>query len=241
MEKSEGMEKYLRQYQDINKKFGEIINESLQGSNLRLHAKASAFIYDYETWISLVNESYEVRLYKEALSEYKAMLLFWNMGLYKYSFMALRGYLELTLFGIHLSTNELDFRLWKHSELDLYWSQIVNVDNGIFSCRFIKAFQPAFVETGKAILNIAKSVYRECSEYIHSNYNTSAFLPQGTCFEQEIFEVIANKVETVNQVITFMFTVRYLEVVIKKDKIVEFENCIMDNIGFLPCISEIYK
>lgn len=235
------MNKYLEQYQSINRQFEKIINESLQGSNLRMHAKASAFIDDYETWISLIVDSYEVRIYREALSEYKAMLLFWNMGLYKYSFMALRGYFELTLFGVRLSTNELDFRLWKQSELDLYWSQIVDTDNGIFSSKFIKAFQPAFVETGKTMLNIAKSVYRECSEYIHSNYNTSDFLPEKTVFEQGVFENVANKVETVNQVIRFVFTVRYLEEIINKGKILDFENCIMDNIGFIPCISEIYK
>lgn len=235
------MDKYLEQYQSINRQFGKIINESLQGSNLRIHAKASAFIDDYEKWMSLIVDSYEVGIYKEALSQYKAMLLFWNMGLYKYSFMALRGYFELTLFGILLSTNELNFRLWKQSELDLYWSQIVDVDNGIFSSKYIKAFQPAFVETSKSMLNIAKSVYRECSEYIHSNYNTSDFLPEKTIFMQEVFENIADKVETVNQVISFTFTVRYLEEVIKKGKISEFENCIMDNIGFLPCINEIYK
>lgn len=235
------MEKYLIQYQNINRQFGEIINESLQGNNLRMHAKAASFIEDYEAWISLINESYEAEVYKEALLEYKAMLLFWNMGLYKYSFMALRGYFELTLFGIQLSTNELNYRLWKQSELDLYWSQIVDLDNGIFSAKFIKAFQPSFVKTGKSMLSLAKSVYRECSEYIHSNSNTMDFLPETTCFVQKVFESIASKVETINQVISFMFTVRYLEEVIHKNKLAEYENCIMDNIGFIPCISEIYK
>lgn len=235
------MEEYLKQYQNINKQFGKIIDESLQGGNLRIHAKASSFIEDYEAWIELNNDSYEVGIYKEALSQYKAMLLFWNMGLYKYSFMALRGYFELTLFGIQLSTNELNYRLWKQSELDLYWSQIVDPDNGIFSVRFIKAFQPSFVENGKSMLAIAKNVYRECSEYIHSNYSTADFLPETTRFVQDVFESIASKVETMNQVISFMFTVRYLEKLIQEDKLVEYENCIMDNIGFIPCISEVYK
>lgn len=73
-EKEWKMNKYLEQYQSINRQFEKIINESLQGSNLRMHAKASAFIDDYETWISLIVDSYEVRIYREALSEYKAML-----------------------------------------------------------------------------------------------------------------------------------------------------------------------
>ena len=42
------MEEYLKQYQNINKQFGKIIGESLQGANLRIHAKAASFIEDYE-------------------------------------------------------------------------------------------------------------------------------------------------------------------------------------------------
>ncbi len=235
------MEEYLKQYQNINKQFGEIIGESLQGANLRTHAKAASFIEDFEAWMMLVNDSYENCIYKEALSQYKAMLLFWNMGLYKYSFMALRGYFELTLLGIQLSTSELNYRLWKQSEMDLYWSQIVDPDNGIFSVKFIKAFQPSFIENGKSMLAIAKNVYRECSEYIHSNYNTVGFLPETTRFAQDVFDNIASKVETINQVISFMFTVRYLEKLIRDGKLAEYENCIMDNIGFVPCISEVYR
>lgn len=235
------MKDYLNQYKVINKQFSSIIEESLKNKNLQVHAKVANFIEDYETWVSLINNAYEVTIYKEALSEYKAMLLFWNMGLYKYSFMALRGYFELTLFGIQLSSNELNFRLWKQSELDLYWSQIMDEENGIFSKQFIKAFQPSFVDDAKSIRQLAKSVYRECSEYIHSNYNTTNFLPEKTCFDQEVFELIGNKVETINQIITFVFCVRYLELVNKSCKLIDFENCIMDSIGFLPCIREIYK
>ncbi len=235
------MDKYIEQYQDINKQFGRIICESLQGKNLRIHAKAAAFAKDYEAWINLNDNSYEVDIYKEALEQYKTMLLFWNMGLYRYSFMALRGYFELTLFGVQLSTNELNYRLWKQSGLDLYWSQIISGDNGIFSVNFIKAYQPSFAEYSTTILGMAKNVYRECSEYIHSNYNTVVFLPEDTVFSQDVFDSIASKVETINIIITFVFTVRYLEKLISNNKLEEYENCIMDNIGYIPCISEIFN
>ena len=145
------MEEYLKQYQDINKQFGKIIGESLQGANLRTHAKAASFIEDYEAWIMLNNGSYENGVYKEALSQYKAMLLFWNMGLYKYSFIALRGYFELTLFGIQLSTSELNYRLWKQSEMDLYWSQIVDPDNGIFGAKLYRKYIDTVDEMEKTL------------------------------------------------------------------------------------------
>ena len=53
------MEEYLKQYQNINKQFGKIIGESLQGANLRIHAKAASFIEDYEAWIKLNDGAYE--------------------------------------------------------------------------------------------------------------------------------------------------------------------------------------
>ena len=241
MRNGEKVEKYLEQYKNINKQFEKIISQSLQGANLRIHAKAAVFTEDYELWIKLAKDSYEEDIYKQALEQYKAMLLFWNMGLYKYAFIALRGYFELTLFAIQLSTCELDYRMWKNGELDLYWSDITDCNKGIFSPQFVKAFQPSFVETSKLMINMSKCVYRECSEYIHSNYITSEFLPEETSFNQQVFEDISNKTETINKVITFGFTMRYLEKIIKQGKLQCFENSIMENIGNIPCISEIYK
>lgn len=40
--------------------------------------------------------------------------------------------------------------------MDLYWSQLVDPDNGIFSAKFVKAFQPSFIENAKSMLVIAK-------------------------------------------------------------------------------------
>ena len=235
------MEDYLKQYIDANTNFGDIMKESLQLNNRKIHSTSASFIDDLEIWITFNDKTNEEIIYKEAVSEYRAMLLFWSMGLYKYSFMALRGYFELMLFGIQLSTNELNFRLWKQSELDIYWSQIIDEEKGIFSEQFVKAFQPLFLENVKPMRLLAKKVYRECSEYIHSNYITTNTLPKNTCYKQEIYEAIGYKAEIINQVITFMLSVRYLDSIRKKDMLGRFENCIMDKIGYLPCVREIYN
>ena len=156
------MEKYLKEYQNINEKFSGIISESLTGKNLQMHAKASRFVEDYKQWIDFLEDSYEVVIYKEALAEYQSMLLFWCMGLYKHAFISLRSYFEATMFGIQLSTNELNFRLWKSETLDLYWSQIMDDNEGIFSKKFVQAFEPLFADEAYGMKEIAKRVYREC-------------------------------------------------------------------------------
>lgn len=117
------MQEYINEYQNINGEFASIISKSLEADNLQVHAKAASFMDDFQQWIELLSDSYEVILYKEALSEYRSMLLFWCMGLYKHAFISLRSYFEATLFGVQLSTNELNFRLWKSESLDLYWSR----------------------------------------------------------------------------------------------------------------------
>ena len=66
-------------------------------------------------------------------------------------------------------------------------------------------------------------------------------MPEDTVFSQDVFDSIASKVETINIIITFVFTVRYLEKLISNNKLEEYENCIMDNIGYIPCISEIFN
>lgn len=70
------MQEYINEYQNINGEFASIISKSLEADNLQVHAKAASFMDDFQQWIELLSDSYEVILYKEALSEYRSMLLF---------------------------------------------------------------------------------------------------------------------------------------------------------------------
>ena len=228
------MQEYINEYQNINGEFAKIISKSLESDNLQTHAKAASFMDDFQQWIDLLSDSYEVVLYKEALSEYRSMLLFWCMGLYKHAFISLRSYFEATLFGVQLSANELNFRLWKSEALDLYWSQITNENDGIFE-------SPLFCKEALYMRKIAVEVYRECSEFIHNNYGATTRLPKATQFNQEIFNLLGDKVESINQVIMFVMTMRYMELIRKKEEISNFEEPIMDLIGYLTCVQEIYR
>lgn len=235
------MKNYKNHYLDINKHFGKIMEESLNEKNIMMHARLSNFIDDYLKWTDFLKDRYEVSIYKEALSEYKAMLLFGVMGMYKYAFMALRGYLELTLFGIKLSTNELDYKLWKSEKLDVSWAQIVDEDKGLFSKKYVEAFQEGFWYDASAMKQLAKVTYRECSEHIHSNYDAITLLAGNIGYNQEVYEKLINGADSVNRVIMYSFVVRYLENILKLDKLTDFEDCIVDNIGYLGCVQEIYK
>ena len=74
------MQEYINEYQNINGEFASIISKSLEADNLQVHAKAASFMDDFQQWIELLSDSYEVILYKEALSEYRSMLCFGVWG-----------------------------------------------------------------------------------------------------------------------------------------------------------------
>ena len=44
-----------------------------------------------------------------------------------------------------------------------------------------------------------------------------------------------------NQVIMFVLTMRYMEKIREKEKVSDFEEPIMDSIGYLACVQEIYR
>lgn len=88
---------------------------------------------------------------------------------------------------------------------------------------------------------IAVEVYRECSEFIHNNYGATTRLPKATQFDPKIFDLLRDKVESINQVVMFVMTMRYMELVREKDEVSNFEEPIMDSIGYLTCIQEIYR
>lgn len=66
-------------------------------------------------------------------------------------------------------------------------------------------------------------------------------MPDATQFDQKIFSLIADKVESINQVIIFVLTMRYMERIQGEEKISDFEGPIMDSIGYLTCVQEIYR
>ncbi|MDD6858143.1 MAG: hypothetical protein PUD71_07165 [Lachnospiraceae bacterium] len=231
---------YLEQYLDINNQFSLIMKDSLTDENLRIHAKANCFMEDMLKLLETMDNYYEVEIYKEALEEYKNFLLFWSIGLYKYAYMTLRSYFELFLFGISLSINLLDYKLLNNGDRDLYWSEIVDEDNGLFSGKYVDAFCCELSEYRKQFLNMAKLCYRECSEYIHSNYNK--FVGHKSIkFEQDEFDNIADKLETINKVICYQFFIRYWDTIQNENRQSVIEEIIIDNLGEIREIHMLFK
>jgi len=235
------MSDYSSYYLSLNDNFKDIISECLNEKNIPMHAKASSFLKDFKNWIEIIEDfSFETCIYNEAFQEYNSMILFWTMGLYKHAYFALRSCIELLSFGIFLSTNELNYRLWKQGQFDISWAAIVDENSGVYSKNFIKCFAPNFSSTNSAFLRLSKNLYRECSEYVHSNFNIIVTLPESFMFDQKTFEDLGKKAEIATQIITYLFLIRYNEKLDSVSKI-KLENTIIENLSWLPEAHEFYN
>lgn len=205
-------------YINIGKRLESIIEESFsKKENEILFSKIAAFHDDYEHWINLVKDNNEALIYTEALTNYKMMLLFISEGLYKNAYMLLRGYLEFTLFGVRLSSNDWEFRKWKHGdrEADVSWAKIMDCEDGILGKKYINAYNSILQEDASLIRQKAGILYRECSEYIHNGYSICKDFD--VAFDEDTFKKICMEVVEINKIIVFAFCIRYY------DKMKEFK------------------
>lgn len=233
-------EEYIDRYSDICNKFSVTLQATLEnGDNYRSFALANCFYSDMNEALKMIDNRYEIDIYREALLNYRSALLFLSIGMYKHAYTSLRSYFELFLFGIKLSVNELDFRMWKSNKKDLYWSEIIHEDNGVFSHNFFEVFCKDLKDYRKEYASLAMHCYRECSEFIHNNYST---FQRNNIIElsQSEFENLSNKISNMNKVICFIYFVRYFDV-IKNDINTDIEEFINDKIGTHPEVIAMLK
>lgn|SRR5574344_1090324 len=231
------MNSYQQMYTDINDKFGEIIKKSLFERNGEKHAKIASFFDDYSKWEEIIEGNNETIIFSEAKSEYRTMLLFLCMGLYKNAYMSLRGYFELTMFGIKISTSDLDFRLWKKGEKDVHWSEITDKEQGIFSSKYISVYNNDLDEDRDEMRQESIELYRVCSEHIHSGYTVTVKNIE-VDFDQETFSKICDEVSRINRIITYSLCIRYGDVLKEHEKRDELEESILEQ---LPDIQAVHR
>lgn len=227
-------------YISMNENLINVTKNSLINGNITIQARSQMFINDYEKWIECIGDCSEIILYQTALEEYATALMFAVQGLYRQAFASLRFCLEYTLFAVYISANELKFRTWRNGEMDISWSALTDVNTGIFSRLFINAFAPEFNDKAYELQNIAKAVYRECSEYVHGNYKTTIILPEHIKYDDILFHTVHEKADSIKYLISMAFFIRYKDLLRDPSLLKELEQPIMSNIGTIPVVQELY-
>lgn len=234
------MEGYKQIYLNIIQSQATVVDESLSAENIEEFSKMYLFISDYEKWIDNFDNANEITLYKTAIEEYSNALFLLTCGLYRESYIALRFFFEHTLFGLYLSVNDMNYRLWEINKYDMNWSSITDKETGLFCKNFFIAYSPDLIERCDDLLEISKGLYRELSEYIHGNFSTIKTLPAYLKFEKDIFDDISQKISDIQYVITFMFFARYKSI-LKPEVMLASEDSIMDIIGRFSEVEAFFK
>jgi hypothetical protein len=164
---------------------------------------------DLNKCADFLNNRYEKQLYEFALREIQLSLLSALNASYRQAFVSLRLALEHWFSGIAFSTNEICFRSWVLNEKDVSWSEINDPETGVLSERFVHIFWPASKNRAPKYRNIANSVYRECSEYVHGNLKTHLILPKQLQYDRALFISWKEKLDTMSLLFVYTLVVRF--------------------------------
>lgn len=199
------------------------------------------FINDFSAWVDSLNAFPQSILLKSSLNECATANFFCSQGLYKHAMISLRLCLEHCLFAVQLSTNDFNFRRWKCGQSDMSWSSIVDNDTGIFSKAFIHAYAPEFEHRNIELIAIATNVYRECSEYIHGNYEKLNCLPEQSEFNEEMLSKYISCFQSISYLLSIALIIRFKEYIYQNGLLPSLEAPIMHNINTLPEVQLLYS
>lgn len=216
-------EYYCHFPQTLNENIGKSLDSSLHF--YQLLTKNRSFVDDFSKWIDILGNAPETYLYRNAAKVYQEAFANMLMGLYQPAFMGLRYFLERTLTGVFYSGNELELRTWLRGERDTYWTELigredkggakqneernVNVDSGLFSLKFTRAFFPEIVDSAKTFRSLTSKVYRNCSEFVHGNPRAIDQIGQNNEFSLDVTEKWNEFADTIIRCILYAFVMRY--------------------------------
>ena len=160
-------------------------------------------------------------------------------GKYRHATISLRICLEIAIASVYFSAYEIRLRKWLADEGDIVWSSLMDVDEGVFSKSFIRAFDVDMAEYGRQYAAICKKVYRECSEFVHGNKHTHPGVQQAISFDELLFQQWAERVAAVRTSVLFAFGARYLSI-LPQDLLNALEGLMIDSLGHLTPIQARY-
>lgn len=226
-------------YEMLVQKCQEVVTTTFLEDIDGKHAANHLFTEDLEKWCAVLSLSPEACLLQAASKRFQFSLLSASQGKYRNAFSDLRGFIENALAAVWFSGHVVEYQLWAQGKRDIFWAELIDPDNGIFSHKYVTAFFSELSSEAKHYNAIAKQVYRECSEYVHGNQKIEPPLQDEIKFSKEIFDVFQDKAETASLVVTFCLALRYLKY-LSKESLLVVEAPVIDKLGSLSVIRNEY-
>ena len=108
-------------------------------------------------------------------------------------------------------------------------------EKGIFAKEYINSYA-LDIDDSRSIefMTIAKNVYRECSEYVHGNYDKLELLIENIEYIEENAIRYIEIFESVRYIISVSLLIRFREILNNREILIKLESVVMDNLGTLP-------
>lgn len=89
------------------------------------------------------------------------------------------------------------------------------------------------------LITIAKNVYRECSEYVHGNFEKLSSLPDNLLFDESAIDQYMDYFSSAQYLICMALFIRFRHIFNEHETIAALESIITDNLGTLSEIQQL--
>ncbi|AGA26492.1 hypothetical protein [Singulisphaera acidiphila] len=227
-------------YRRLQEKCAEILEQTFRvPGNVDLQAKSQMLLTELEAWAATTTGTPESGLLTSVGKELQYALLAVAQGQYREAFKGLRLVMELTLQTMHLSVNRLELREWLEGRKDTVWGVLMDVESGVLSVRYARAFFPDLEDSVANYRGLAQTLYRECSECVHGNMPQHILVPGNLEFDQESFALWHGKADATAIVLNFALALRFCRE-LGRDSLSGVETALMDRFGHLPAIRRFF-
>ncbi|MER6514504.1 hypothetical protein ABT158_47350 [Nonomuraea sp. NPDC001636] len=181
-------------------------NEAELEINRVLHLEA-----DLNSWLKVLEAYPESQQLRSAHQDFGLAFYAAMSGLYRQAFSGLRSFLEVTVGTAYLSALEFKRRQWVSGRLDISWSSITSLDDGIYSTPFLREFCVEAIADQSDMIGSLKGAYRRCSEYIHGSVSTAQMLPTTISLREQTVQEWLSVAATALESVIYCFMVRYFK------------------------------
>lgn len=227
-------------YRRLQEKCAAILEQTFQTpEKIDLQGNSQQLLAELEGWAASVPAGPESLLLAAVGKELQYALLAVAQGQYREAFKGLRLVIELTLQTIYLSANRLELQEWLEGRKDTVWNTLVDDANGVLSVRYAKAFFPDLEDSVANYRELARTLYRECSECVHGSMPQHISVPDVLEFNQDSFSLWHNKADSTALVLNFTLAVRFCRE-LGRDSLSAVEVALLDRLGHVPAIRQFF-
>lgn len=222
-------------FQNIKVEADKIFSESILKEREGI-GKSHYFINCIADFNNLITDKLEKENWLNVTNQLEASIFSAINGMYRQAFTSLRLAFELGLGSIVFSVDKISFYEWIQGINDIRWSVITNVNNGVFSERYLKAVFPTAISIKDELQNLSSITYRQLSEYVHGNNKTLQTHGLKLKYSDENLKFFLEKFNIVIELLLASLFIRYSRNFNRNE--VEKFDFLQEILGHYDCIRE---